>query len=130
MTDVAINTSQCNTFLPNTPESPIALPAITIRQIAEHVAAHYGYTLAQLVGDGRPRPYTLPRRIAMLLAKRILNRSSKVIGRVMRRDHTTVLFGQSWVELRMERNPVLATEVQALELEILALGSVRERVDP
>lgn len=66
-------------------------PRITVRLIQRVVAAHFKIDLSDLVSQRRHKCITVPRQIAMTLSKRLTARSMPEIGRMFRRDHTTVL---------------------------------------
>lgn len=71
---------------------------ITIRLIQRVVAAHFEIDLSDLVSQRRQKCIVVPRQIAMTLSKRLTERSMPEIGRLFRRDHTTVLHALRRIE--------------------------------
>lgn len=66
---------------------------ITIDLVQQAVANHYQIELDSMKAQGRSRKVTLPRQIAMYLARELTNLSLPDIGRDFGgRDHTTVLY--------------------------------------
>lgn len=61
-------------------------------EIVRAVAIAADVPIRQLIGDGRCRPLVLPRHAAMHLAC-LYGHSYPAIGRIIRKDHTTVLNG-------------------------------------
>ena len=65
---------------------------ITIEQIQKTVASYYKIRVADLLSAKRDRKITLPRHVAMMIAKELTNHSLPSIGDGFGgRDHTTVL---------------------------------------
>jgi len=65
---------------------------ITIEQIQKTVANYYKIRVADLLSAKRDRKITLPRHVAMMVAKELTNHSLPSIGDAFGgRDHTTVL---------------------------------------
>jgi len=65
---------------------------ITIEQIQKTVANYYKIRVADLLSAKRDRKITLPRHVAMMIAKELTNHSLPSIGDAFGgRDHTTVL---------------------------------------
>ena len=61
----------------------------------------------------------MPRHIAAYLARKLTQNSLPDIGRVMDRDHTTILYAVEKVERLVSENPALALEIAAIAAEIL-----------
>ncbi|MDR2268243.1 MAG: chromosomal replication initiator protein DnaA [Holosporaceae bacterium] len=65
---------------------------VTIDEIQKKVAAHYSVKLADMSSSRRSRQISLPRQVAMFLAKKLTRHSLPEIGKNFGdRDHTTVL---------------------------------------
>ena len=83
--------------------------------IQARVAAHYGLSVADLVGPGRTRALARPRQVAMYLAKTMTERSLPEIGRGFGgRDHTTVMHGVRRIEALRASDDAIARDVDAL----------------
>jgi Bacterial dnaA protein helix-turn-helix len=83
-------------------------------QIREIVARHYGLTRAEVQGESRRAEYVLPRHVAMYLCVRLGGLSLTLTGRVLNRDHTTVLHGVKRVARLSAENAALAAEIKTL----------------
>lgn len=79
------------------------------------VAAEFGITVEQMRGDYRSTPFVRARHVGMYLAQRVTLRSLPAIGRVFRKDHTTVLNAIRKMARRLEANEGLRERVQKLE---------------
>lgn len=72
-----------------------ASPFASVADLKAKVCRHYGITLAEMDGPCRAKRLAGPRQIAMALAVRHFQPrgySLSQIGRIFRRDHTTVLY--------------------------------------
>ena len=79
-------------------EAKIKRP-VTVELVQQIVARHYQVEPAQLNSASRDRRVTLPRQIAMYLARELTNMSLPDIGRNFGgRDHTTVMHACKKVE--------------------------------
>jgi chromosomal replication initiator protein len=65
---------------------------MTIEQIQKTVATYYNLRVSDLLSAKRDRKITLPRHVAMAIAKQLTSHSLPTIGDAFGgRDHTTVL---------------------------------------
>jgi chromosomal replication initiator protein len=72
---------------------------VTVAVVQQAVASHYRVDLESMTSQGRSRNVTLPRQIAMYLARELTNLSLPDIGRNFGgRDHSTVLHACRKVE--------------------------------
>lgn len=89
---------------------------VTLDDIQQKVAAHYGIKLADLRGQSRARVVARPRQIAMYLCKHLTTKSLPDIGRAFEgRDHTTVLHAVRKVEELMRAEPQLIADIDVLK---------------
>lgn len=100
---------------------PIELPSRTwasfkpTTQIQELVAVSYGLHPSCMTAKTRYREHAWPRQVAMFLTRELTGRSLPEIGRVFGgRDHSTVIHAIRAVKARMERDPALRADVDAL----------------
>ncbi|MGE3182765.1 MAG: chromosomal replication initiator protein DnaA, partial [Phycisphaerae bacterium] len=78
---------------------------VLIGEILDIVAAHYRVHVREIIGRKRTRTVSLPRHIAMYLARRLTNMSLGEIGaHVGGRDHSTVLHAEQTIEREMVQN--------------------------
>ena len=78
------------------------------------VAAHFGITVAEIVGRQQARRCARPRQIAMYICARHVGLSLPCIGAVFGRDHSTVHHAVRAIAARRAANPALAAEIDAL----------------
>ena len=78
---------------------------ITAELIMRTVSDYYGLSLSEMTGTTRKREITVPRQIAMYLAREMTGMSLPQIGNIFGgRDHTTVLHSCKTVEANMQEN--------------------------
>ena len=83
---------------------------ISMRQIAQDVAAAYGVSVEDLQGHSRVRKYAWPRQHAMWLMARQDHLSLPMIGHYLGgRDHMTVLHGRRRHQERVDAGTVTVT---------------------
>ena len=88
---------------------------VTIDQVLETVAQHYGVSEAALLGSSRSRMVAFPRQIAMYMARTETDASLPQIGRKMGgRDHTTVLYGYEKINGLMETSADVRRDALAI----------------
>ncbi|MDR0555555.1 MAG: chromosomal replication initiator protein DnaA [Holosporaceae bacterium] len=88
---------------------------ITIEDIQKKVASHYSIKLSDMSSTRRARQVSLPRQVAMYLAKRLTSMSLPEIGKSFGgRDHTTVLHAVRKIEESVKENPSLAEDLRLL----------------
>jgi chromosomal replication initiation ATPase DnaA len=94
-------------------ETPLVTPS-RIKPVMNTVAKHYRVLLRDLASYRRAPELVRARQVAMYVAREITRHSLSKIGRVLDRDHTTVLHGcRRIAELRGE-DPQLDAEIRAL----------------
>lgn len=99
-----------------------------IGDILRVVAAQSGLTLDEMRGPSRQRRYAYPRILAYHLSRTMTDASLTKIGREMRRDHTSVLYGvRRYPEKRQKSERLAALEVSCLE-EIKQITEARAAV--
>lgn len=64
---------------------------ITTNDILQKVAQYYNVTVSEITGKNRQSSIMLPRQVAIYLCRKHTNSSLTEIGRIFKRDHTTVL---------------------------------------
>jgi chromosomal replication initiator protein len=88
---------------------------ITIDEIQKKVAAHYSVRLADMSSSRRSRQISLPRQVAMFLAKKLTRHSLPEIGKNFGdRDHTTVLHAIKKIEELTASDSSLAEDIRLL----------------
>jgi chromosomal replication initiation ATPase DnaA len=84
------------------------------RELIDMVATHFGLTRAEMVGARGASGIAQARHIAMYLCRRELGTSAAGLGRLFRRDHSSVVHAARKVAARIAENPAFAAEVAAL----------------
>jgi len=95
---------------------------LTVRLVAETVAAHYGVPYREIISDRRP-PKTCKARLAVYwLARQLTPHSSSTIGRALgKRDHSTVLHGCATVDARRMIDAAYAADLDQLVTDLSTL---------
>ncbi len=70
---------------------------LSIEQIQQTVASHFGLQISDLLGERRSRGIAEPRMIAMYLSRELTQNSSNEVGTAFRRNHATVLHAEKKV---------------------------------
>lgn len=70
---------------------------LSIEQIQQTVANHFGIAMSDLLGEKRSRGIAEPRMIAMYLSRELTQSSSNEVGSAFRRNHATVLHAEKKV---------------------------------
>lgn len=101
--------------------SPVPLtlpPGEGFAPVLKAVAGATGVTMEDMLGEGRSYEIALARHMAMALARKLLGYSLPRIGRLLRRDHTTVLHGLRRIARECEGNPDFAARLDRLAADI------------
>lgn len=94
---------------------PVMLPpGERFADIVTACAAEFGVTREQLIGESRQASIVLARFAAMALGHRLLGYSLPRLGRLLRRDHTTVLNGIRRMTAMTQDDPHLAARLDRL----------------
>lgn len=88
--------------------------ALAIGTILAEVADEFGVKEHLLRADMREHRFTKPRQAVMALTRQLTGRSYATIGRILRRDHTTVCSGCRAHERHMAADPTYAARVRAV----------------
>lgn len=106
--------------IPTPAEPAVAHPQPTIRRIISATARHFGLQNDDVTGSSRRRTVALARGIAMHLSRQLCGGSLAAIGRRFSdRDHTTVMHAIRVTQERVQRDPAMADDVDAI---LLSLG--------
>jgi len=92
--------------------------SVTISDIQRLVADRFGVAKHDIVGTSTARAYSLPRQVAMWLARNTArNPSFPLIAREFGRDHRTVMHGVAVIDARMAADPAFGQMVADLQAE-------------
>lgn len=93
-------------------------PRLLVAHIQATVAAYYKISVRHMTSDRRDWEFSHPRQVAMYLAAELTPKSYPDIGRLFHRDHSTVIFAEKAVQLRMCKHPEIAADVCALRTRL------------
>jgi chromosomal replication initiator protein len=84
-------------------------------RIAQRVARHFGVSVEALASCRRHRSLSLARQVAMYLSRKYTERSLAEIGQFFGdRNHTSVKSAESKVQRLLQKNPVLAKDLEMI----------------
>ncbi|PZS33224.1 MAG: hypothetical protein DLM58_08275 [Pseudonocardiales bacterium] len=86
----------------------------SIRRVQEAVADYYGLNLGELLGSSRVRQLTVPRHLAIYLARELTAASLPALGQAFNRDHTSVLYAHRRVSADLTWDPCAVSAVEDL----------------
>lgn len=92
--------------------------AVTLDRIMEKVAKKYGITPEDIKGRKRTREIVIPRHIAIYLIRKMTDMSLLAIGKILNRDHTTIMSSLENIETDLKTNSLLEIEINELIKEI------------
>ena len=92
---------------------------VTVEQVITAVCSYYNVTNEALCGTSRSRTVSLPRQIAMYLARTETEASLPQIGTHMgNRDHTTILYGVDKIASLMETDAITRRELLEIKANL------------
>lgn len=92
---------------------------VSVKRILDAVSQHYRISVVEMLSGRRQADLVTARQVVMYLARKHTMRSYPQIGQVLgRRDHTTVLWGVSKIEGRLEREPRLVADIEAIRAKL------------
>lgn len=86
----------------------------SVRLVQEIVAAHYGFTVAQLIGSRRTDDFVLARHMAIAIAAEILPQRISSLARAFCRTHDLVPFAIAAINARRAQKPAVEADYQVL----------------
>lgn len=92
-------------------------PLATIFRV---VASFYHLTKIEFFSDRHHPSVVKPRQVAMYLAKKLTKHSFPAIGRLLNRDHTTVLTGANRIADQILIDDVMRRQIDELKSQIAA----------
>lgn len=103
-----INRATAERFL----DGSVSAPAIGVAEVAKVVARQFGVTVAALRTGGRTAATSLPRQVAMSLARELTGQPLERIATYFgRHNHGTVIHARKKLIVRMEEDPALRRDV-------------------
>jgi chromosomal replication initiator protein DnaA len=92
--------------------------AVTVDKIFEKVAKKYGITVEDIKGRKRTREIANPRHIAIFIIRKLTDMSLPAIGRLLNRDHTTIMSSLENIESELKANSLMEIEINDIIKEI------------
>lgn len=99
---------------------------LTLEMIAAETARCFGLTVEHLKSKSRRKEYVTARKVAMHLARTLLDQTLHSIGFYFNRDYSTVSSSIDTVEAAMALDPDFANRVERLRDRLVALRSLGE----
>lgn len=96
--------------------------SVTFAQIVQVVAKEAGIEPSAILGPDRRPCIAHQRQRAMWLGRRLTKHSHAVLGRILKRDHSTVIHGCKAVAKRINRDPIERETVTRLLIAAVAEG--------
>jgi chromosomal replication initiator protein len=94
------------------------LPALTPKLIMDVVATHYGVSPDAIRGKQRDKRTALARQVAIYLLRQETRYSLTEIGKLLNRDHSTIVHNLARISQSMKTDPDLAASVERLRREL------------
>ena len=91
---------------------------VTVDKIFAAVYRKYNIKKEEIISSKRTKEIANARHITVYIIRQITDMSFPNIGKIIERDHSTVLSSLDTVEKRMEQNPVFRTEIEEMIKEI------------
>jgi len=93
--------------------SPLVVPN-RIKLVIRMVTEYYGVSLCDLVSRRRGAALVRPRQVAMYLARMLTKRSLPAIGRLLDRNHSTILYGCRKIATQRLQDAKLDADIREL----------------
>ena len=91
---------------------------VTLDRIFAVVAKKYGVTPADIKGARRSKEIAFARHVSIYIVRQVTDLSLPSIGKILNRDHTTILSSITVVEQKMAESPILEQEILDMIAEI------------
>ena len=85
---------------------------LTMRTISETVAASFNVDMLVLTSKRQDRGASIPRKVAMFLCRELTNETEAEVGKIFKRDYSTVIAAIKSLVSMMESDAALARRVQ------------------
>ena len=125
--ELAVHVLADNGWLPRPAEPPrwdgpataVEARGVDVARVVAVVAGRFDVDPVALTGPGQERRVSLPRQIAMYLCRERLGLSFPEIGRLFRRDHSTVMHGVRHVAELITTNPLTQSQLDACRRDLM-----------
>lgn len=93
-------------------------PVPTVALVMWRVASFYGVTVEDIRGYDRSERVRRPRQVAMYLALKLCERSTRVLGREFRRDHVSIMRASQAVAACSSADGSMMAEIKRVETAV------------
>ena len=100
------------------PSSPQEKEQLSVETIIEEVAARFRVSGDDILSSNRSKEFTVPRQMAIYLARELLGASTTRIGADFKRDHTPVMHACKKAEELMEEDSNFSSAVQDIRMKL------------
>ncbi|MBQ8005449.1 MAG: chromosomal replication initiator protein DnaA [Clostridia bacterium] len=97
--------------------------SVTVDKIFLAVYKKYGFKKEELTGTKRTKDLAFARHISIYLIRQITEMSLSNIGKIFKRDHSTVMASIEKVESRISKENIFAIEISELMKEVENIGN-------
>ncbi len=94
------------------------LEPLTLKKIVGLVMRHFHVSKEELKSSSRKKSVTIPRQIAMYLAREYTDETLESIGREFKRDHATVVHAVKKIEKGLRENNKIKCQVEFLKEQL------------
>ncbi|MDO4280555.1 MAG: chromosomal replication initiator protein DnaA [Peptococcaceae bacterium] len=91
---------------------------ITQDIIITEVCKRYGLSRDKMMGTSRKKEVLFPRQVTMYFCRTLLQMSLPAIGKLFRKDHSTVSNAINKIEEELKKDPLLQSDIQAIRRAI------------
>ncbi len=117
-----LNSELISTLLKIKHQSENTTRLMTPTEMINIISGFYGVGVQQIKGERRTKAVAWPRQVLMYFLHKIMRLSLEEAGRMIGgRDHTTVLHGSNKVELMIEEDERIASEVREIRKRIVGV---------
>jgi hypothetical protein len=89
---------------------------VSVRRIQEAIASDFGISLDDIRGASKVRKFARPRHYAMFLSRELTPLSLPSLGRIFKRDHTTIMNGIQRAEQEIDKSRSIGLKIEARAL--------------
>ena len=104
---------------------PAPTPKAKLAEVVSVICAGEGVTSAEIFSVAKPKRIAHPRLMAYSLARELTGLSYPALGRLFRRDHTSLLYGCRAVDERSASDPEFAEKMAGYRAQVCALATDR-----
>ena len=93
-------------------------PQMTVEHVIAQVCKKYGLSEEDIKGRKKTKEIAMARHICIYIIRKLTDLSLPAIGRILGRDHTTVMSSLQVIENELRTNPLLDIEINDIIREI------------